>query len=190
MQAHTQGMRHGRRPVTTHTAKQHMQNAPAFTPQPQHASRESVRSLYHPMRSAHGARCHVMPHSTPQFRPAMPSAAAAISIPARRVQTLHHMHMPQSRSMSWSAWRQHSRPSKHSHVRSWHGYAVATYTPKLPGWVRNRLPEMPEGKHLLSLASQQMLTADTLFGCSKMSPFAFAWTCDMSSDVARAADFP
>ena len=91
-----------------------------------------------------------MSHVTPHFRPAMHFAAAPIFIPARRVRTLHNMPMPHSQSMSWSAWRQHSRPSSYSrtHVRSWHGYAVATYTPKLPGWVRNRLPEMPEGKQL------------------------------------------
>lgn len=29
--------------------------------------------------------------------------------------------------------------------RAWESYSVAAYTPKLPGWVRSRLPEMPEG---------------------------------------------
>ncbi|CAL8470433.1 g9975 [Coccomyxa elongata] len=30
-------------------------------------------------------------------------------------------------------------------VRGWNSQTVAAYTPKLPGWVRSRLPEMPEG---------------------------------------------
>jgi hypothetical protein len=30
---------------------------------------------------------------------------------------------------------------------AWSSYSVATYTPKLPSWVRTRLPEMPEGGH-------------------------------------------
>ncbi len=32
-------------------------------------------------------------------------------------------------------------------VRRWNSQTVAAYTPKLPGWVRSRLPEMPEGAH-------------------------------------------
>ena len=89
-----------------------------------------------------------MSHFTPRRRPAMHSAAAAITLPARAMHVCHHMRVPQSYSPSLSAWRQHSR----TYVRSWHGYAVASYTPKLPSWVRSRLPEMPEGKHRPSLA--------------------------------------
>ena len=114
-----------------------------------------------------------MSHLTPRFRPAMHSAAAAIAIPVTRIHALPHMRLTQTHSSAvWSAWRQHSRPSSHSRTcaRSWHAYAVATYTPKLPGWVRRRLPEMPEGKRLPSLTCEMTIFWFTYPG---WIPFAY-----------------
>ena len=42
--------------------------------------------------------------------------------------------------------------------QAWNSYARAAYTPKLPGWFRSRLPEMPEGAlapHMVQLPGGQ-----------------------------------
>ena len=48
-------------------------------------------------------------------------------------------------------------------VRGWNSQAVAAYTPKLPGWVRSRLPEMPEGAHS-AVQPLSIISCESSFG--------------------------
>lgn len=91
-------------------------------------------------------------------------AAAGIAQAASRARTFHHMSSRKTLGASWSAWARSARTTAHSgaHVRRWQSYAVASYTPKLPAWVRSRLPEMPEGKR----SPQPAVLANPLLLCS------------------------
>ena len=121
------------------------------------AAWQTLRSLHHSLRSTHGRQSHLTPHLMQQQRAAtyLEGAAANLSR-ASRVQTKHHMRFSMAHITAWSAWRHSSMPSSYSRtfVRLWHGYAVASYTPKLPSWVRSRLPELPEGKQHSSTACE------------------------------------
>ena len=131
-----------RRPFSRHTAGRLTQPLPPSQPY-QHTG---LRGLHH----SHGARSRVTPQLMQQAQPARHALAGMASC-ISRVRAMHHWRMqPSSQSMFQSAWHQSSssRASTRvwAHVRLWHGYAVASYSPKLPSWVRSRLPEMPEGE--------------------------------------------
>ena len=135
-----------RRPFSSRTAGRHMQPPPPSQPY----QYTGLRDLHH----SHGARSHVTPQLIQQAQPARHALAGMASCTSR-VRVMHHWRMqPSNQSMSQSAWHQSSSSSSSrasmrawAHVRLWHGYAVASYSPKLPSWVRSRLPEMPEGEH-------------------------------------------
>ena len=62
--------------------------------------------------------------------------------------------------------------------QAWNSYARAAYTPKLPGWFRSRLPEMPESA---PLDSQLTKDRQTLRACSQHGPCCatclLCWMC-------------
>ena len=183
------GGHHSRRHFTSHTAKQHMPTTPASHATSRLPRQNTTGGQHHPSQVTQGSQSQATSHHMPQLHRAMYTAAAAISLPARRVRTLHHMRLSQTHSSAWYSWRQHSRLSSHSrlHARPWHAYAVATYTPKLPGWVRRRLPEMPEGKHSATpaharaaLICMACLFRDdsllSLYSCGRLMAFSSAGT--------------
>ncbi len=145
----------GRHPFNAHSAHSHMQTALVPHSHQHRAAWQTLRSVHHSSRSTHGWRSHPTSHLMQQQRAATYVAGAAANLSrASRVQTSHHMRNPKAHSTAWSAWKHSSMPSSYTRtfVRLWHGYAVASYTPKLPSWVRSRLPELPEGKQHSSTA--------------------------------------
>ena len=144
----SRGLHGSRRALRTHTAAPRSQQA--HLPCPQHHS-QGWASMHHSLASAHGSRqLPAARHLMQQLRSVQRSSGG---------RTLHHMCRQQAQSTARAAWSCSSQARPHGTVfqRLWHGYAVASYTPRLPGWVRSRLPEMPEGEHSCCCVLHQLV---------------------------------
>ena len=142
----SRGFHGSRQPLRVHTAAQCSNKA--HLPRLQHHS-QAWASMHHGLASAHGSRhFSAAQHLMQQLRSAWHGSAAASSVQRSSRGCTLLMRLPQAQSTARAAWScsSRARPQGMVNKRLWHGYAVASYTPRLPGWVRSRLPEMPEGE--------------------------------------------